>query len=494
MSDHSIDGPAYGSENRPILRIALVYMLTGFVIFLIMGILGLIMRLDHAGWWVISPNWFYRIMTLHGAGMVASLLMAALGGIIAILNRTVKLSARWLWSAYVVYSLSVPFLLYAVLIGGFSGGWTALDPLPYHGMTWSKSAGVMMYVTFLAVGVGFLIYCVHIFDAVRRKAGGVRRALAWEVIFSRKSNPQPYEPEVAELAAIATAIIGIVTVIGGVLVLAPLFAEAAGLVDHVNPLYSKNFIMLFGHSIANVTIYIAVALVYGLLPVYTKRGGHTTKFVALAWNFTIILVLTPPPHHLYQDFAQPLGLAIIGQVASWSIAPSVLLLTILGNLSYIYRSGMRWAVPSVMIALGFWGWVFGGIGGTIDSAIPANQLLHNTLWVPAHFHAYYLLGVTTFVWGYLFYLISDLSGVREKASTKIAAWLYGIAGAGFLLVFFFSGADSIPRRYAVHLPEWNLYAAIAVPFVLLTIFSLLWIIADMIRGLRGAWRNTGATK
>lgn len=491
--EHSSQIPAYGNENRAVLRVALVYMLTGFVIFLAMGLLGLVMRLDHAGWWVIPADWFYRIMTLHGAGMVASLLLAAIGGMIAALNRTVDLSVRWLWSAYVVYSLSVPFLLYAVLIGGFAGGWTALDPLPFHGLTWSKSAGVLMYLTFLSVGVGFAIYCLHVFLRLRSKAGGIGNALGWRILFSRGSTGEErYEPTVVELAGMSTAIIGLLTAVGGLLVLIPLFAEAAGLVAHVNPLYSKNLIMLFGHSIANVTIYVAVGLIYGLLPVYTKRGGHSTKPVVLAWNLTIILVLTPPPHHLYQDFSQPLGLAILGQVASWSIAPEVLLITILGSLSYIYRSGMRWAVPPILIAIGFWGWVFGGIGGTIDSAIPANNLMHNTLWVPAHFHTYYLLGVTTFIWAYLFYLVGDLSGVRERSSTKIAAWLYGVAGAGFLLMFFLSGADSVPRRYAVHLKEWHLMAEIAVPFVLLTIISLLWIISDMVRGIGGAWRSTGS--
>lgn len=495
QDEHSTIPPAFGDENRAVLRVALVYMLTGFVLFCAMGLLGLVMRLDHAGWWVISPDWFYRIMTMHGAGMVAALLMAAIGGMIAALNRTVDLSVRWLWTAYVVYSLSVPFLLYAVLIGGFAGGWTALDPLPYHGLTWSKSAGVLMYLTFLSVGVGFAIYCLHVFLQLRRKAGGIGNALGWRILFSGdSSSKERYEPTVTELAGISTAIIGLFTAIGGLMVLIPLFAEAAGLIDHIDPLYSKNFIMLFGHSIANVTIYVAVGLIYGLLPVYTKRGGHSTKLVVLAWNLTIILVLTPPPHHLYQDFSQPLGLAILGQLASWSIAPEVLLITILGSLSYIYRSGMRWAVPTVLIAIGFWGWVFGGIGGTIDAGIPANHLMHNTLWVPAHFHTYYLLGVTTFVWAYLFYLIGELSGVSERSHTKIAAWLYGIAGAGFLMMFFLSGADSVPRRYAVHLPEWHLMARIAVPFVLLTIVSLLWILSDMVRGIGRAWRSTSSAK
>lgn len=211
----------------------------------------------------------------------------------------------------------------------------------------------------------------------------------------------------------------------------------------------------------------------------------------IAWNLTILLVITSTSHHLYQDFAQPLPLEILGQVASWAVVPEVLPITIVGNLSLIYRSGMRWTVPSIMIMIGFWGWVFGGLAATMDASIAANNLTHNTLWAPAHFHTYYLLGVTTFVWAYLYHQIDDLSGIHPWASPKIAAWLYGLGEVGFVLMFFFGGGDSVPRRYAAYLPSWRIYAEIAIPFVALIALSLLWLIADMARGVRRAWRQLG---
>lgn len=481
---------AYGQEDRAVLRIALIYMLTGFVTFLAMGLLGLVMRLDHAGWYVLSRDWFYRIMTIHGTGMVAGMLQAAMGGMIAALSRSVKLRVRWLWAAYFIYSLSLGFLLYAVLIGRFAGGWTALDPLPFHGVTWDVWAGVMMYVAHFCVGIGFTIFCLHVFLTLRKAYGGVSGALAWRYLFSRgPAAPDLRVPSATELSAMAVSIVGMITGLVGTAVLVPLFAEAAGLISHVDKLYSKNFLMFFGHALANLTIYLSVGLVYALLPLYTKRGGHTSKLIVLAWNLTILLVITPTSHHLYQDFSQPLGLQILGQVASWSIVPEVLLITIIGSLSHIFRSGMRWTVPSILIVMGFWGWVFGGMAAAMDASIPLNNMLHNTLWVPGHFHTYYLLGVTTFVWAYLFYLIDDLGGIHEWATSKIAAWLYGIGGVGFVLMFFFSGADGVPRRYAIHLAGWEIYAEIAVPFVLLIALSLLWLIADMSRGLGRAWRR-----
>jgi len=495
MEDAVVSSRAYGFSDRAVIRVAMVYMLTGFVIFLSMGSLGLVMRLNHAGWYEISRDWFYRIMTIHGTGMVAGMLLAAMGGMAAALSRSVKLRVRWLWSAYFVYSLSLPFLLYAVLVGRFAGGWTTLDPLPFEGKTWDVWAGVMMYISSLCVGVGFTIYCLHLFLSFRKTHGGIGGALAWRYLFGREAADQDVRiPNPVELAAMAVSIVGLITGLVGIAILVPLLAEAAGWLPHVNPLYSKNFLMFFGHAVANLTIYLAVGLVYAMLPIFTGRGGKASRLVVLAWNLTILLVITPTSHHLYQDFSQPIGLQVLGQVASWAVVPEVLLITIVGSLFHIFRSGVKWTVPMVLIVMGFWGWVFGGMAAVIDASIPVNNLTHNTLWVPGHFHTYYLLGVTTFVWAYLFYLIGDLGGIHEWSGSRIAAWLYGLGGVGFVLMFFFSGADSIPRRYAVHLGAWHIYAAIAIPFVSLIILSLLWLIADMWRGLRPAWReiSTGA--
>jgi cytochrome c oxidase subunit 1 len=40
---------------------------------------------------------------------------------------------------------------------------------------------------------------------------------------------------------------------------------------------------------------------------------------------------------------------------------------------------------------------------------------------------------------------------------SVAFWLYGVGGSVFVLAFLSGGAVSVPRRYAVHLPEWLPY-------------------------------------
>jgi cytochrome c oxidase subunit 1 len=297
-------------------------------------------------------------------------------------------------------------------------------------------------------------------------------------------------PQPADVAGTVVAINGIVAALVGVAVLVPLLAQAAGVIGMVDALYAKNLELLFGHSLANLTIYLGAGLVYATLPLYTGRAWQTSWPVVLAWNLVIVLVLLPFSHHLYEDFVQPLPLQFLGQIASYAIVVPAFLVTIFGALSLIYRSGMRWSVPSILIALGLWGWTFGGMGAVLDSTIAVNQVMHNTVWTPAHFHTYYLLGAVAFAWAYLYYLIGDLSGTSETRFSRAAAWLYGIGGAGFVLAFFVSGAEGIPRRYAMYLPAWQIIAQAAVPFVLILAVGIAWLAVEMLRELRPAWHQT----
>jgi cytochrome c oxidase subunit 1 len=274
--------------------------------------------------------------------------------------------------------------------------------------------------------------------------------------------------------------------------LVPLFGEAAGVVGRVDLLFAKNVLFVFGHTLANLTIYLAAGLLYATLPVYAAREWKVSWPIVLAWNLVIVLVLVPVFHHLYQDFVQPLPLAIVGQAGSYAVGLPAALVTILGALALVYGSQYRWTVPSILIALGLWGWVVGGIAALLDSTIAVNQVMHNTLWVPAHFHTYYLLGAVSFGVAYMYHLLGELSGSAETGLSRAAAWLYGVGTAGFVLMFYISGANSVPRRYAVHLPEWQGYARFALPFVLLLALAFAWLTVDMGRRLGAAVRRTRA--
>ena len=157
-------------------------------------------------------------------------------------------------------------------------------------------------------------------------------------------------------------------------------------------------------------------------------------------------------HHLYMDFAQPQWLQVAGQLASYLISVPAAVVTIFSTLALVAGSKMRWQLPSVLLYLGVMGWAIGGVAAVIDSTVMVNSRFHNTLWVPAHFHTYYVMGVVLMILGTVFHVAADLSKVPESRRYWRIVKTVGVGGYGFLLMFYVAGVAGIPRRYAVY-PE-----------------------------------------
>ncbi len=471
--------------QQSVEQATLVYMLVGFAVFLLMGVLGLLMRLQHAGWIDLGPRWFYRIMTLHGSGMVAGVLLASLGGVARVIAPRIGLSPRLLWTAFVVYFLGSGLVILATLVGGFAAGWTTTYPLPVRG-DWPMSATWGFLLGYTLVAVAFLLWCLAVLVGALRTFGGFGNALAWPVLFGRKTErPVPTGPE---LAATVVAIDGIIAVGAGVVYLVPIFAEMLGLVSGFDVLFAKNMLFLFGHTLVNLNIYLAVALVYATLGAYTGRTFKMGFPVALAVNLVLILVLLPYFHHLYQDFVQPWPLHLIGQFGSYAVGVPAFFVTIIGSLGLLYGSRVRWSAPVIFILAGLWGWVVGGFAAILDGTIAINNVMHNTLWVPAHFHSYYLFGAAGFTWAYLFHTLGGVEGWVTSPAARWLGWLYAIGAGGFVLAFFLSGLQSVPRRYAEHSAAWQVLGQVAVPFVLLLGIAFLGLLILGLRAVPAAWR------
>ena len=60
-------------------RIAWLFVCTGITLFCAMGLAGLAMRLNQAEVIDLPDSWFYRLLTLHGAGMLAGALLVSTG-------------------------------------------------------------------------------------------------------------------------------------------------------------------------------------------------------------------------------------------------------------------------------------------------------------------------------------------------------------------------------------------------------------------------------
>jgi cytochrome c oxidase subunit 1 len=105
--------------------------------------------------------------------------------------------------------------------------------------------------------------------------------------------------------------------------------------------------------------------------------------------------------------------------------------------------------------------------------------MHNTLWVPGHFHFYLLLGVVAMAFGFAIWLAQGERPAESFVPTqKVAFAGYLIGGLGFVGTFLYAGKMSVPRRWAVHLPEWVARDRLASIFALVVLLAIALIVVN----------------
>lgn len=428
--------------------IALYTGITALVLALLM-VFGLLMRSSQAAVLTIPPDRFYQLLTAHGIGMVA---ISGFGGAAVMwhfLSRYVTLSRGILVANLAFFLAGVVLVLGAIFIGGFAAAWTFLFPLPAQSLgVWSSGAAATYLVGVLLVGVGFLLLFLDTARAIIGRYGSLGRALGWPQAFGRSSEDPP-PPTV--VASTVVTIINIPAIAVGAVILTMSIINALSPGFQVNALLAKNLIYFFGHVFINSAIYMTVIAVYEILPAYTSRPWKSSRPFLMAWTATMLMVLGVFPHHLFMDFANPTWVHVLGQVLSYTSGLPVLAVTAVATLGNVNRSGMRWNVASALLFLGIMGWSVGVIPAIVDGTIAINRVMHNTQWVPGHFHTYLMLGLVAMLFGFMYYL-GPARG--DTVLDRAAFWMFSVGGFAFAAVFLAAGALSVPRRWAVHLEPW----------------------------------------
>jgi cytochrome c oxidase subunit 1 len=437
------------TERTPIVKL---YLAVGIVVFAGLMLLGVVMRAAQGASLIsLDPGLFYQIMTLHGAGMVGTAGLAALAVNWYFLSGYVRLSARIFLASLILSLVAVAMIVGAVLIGKYGAGWTFLYPLPANSMgQWSTGAALIFLAGLLVLGVAFLLVYLDMGLAVVRRYGSIARALGLPMLFGLERVDPTHPPTV-----VATAMVLIVNVAGiavGAIVLVMSMLHLVYPPLAPDALLMKHLIYFFGHVFINATIYSAVIAVYEILPLYARRPWGVSRPFLAAWFAATLMVMSVYPHHLLMDFAMPAWMAVMGQVVSYTSGIPVLVVTAFGGLLLIYRSGIRWDAASSLLVLGLFGWAAGIVPAVIDGMIHVNLVMHNTLWVPGHFHFYLLLGMLPMVLGFASYLGSN----GEQGRTgRLGVSVYAVGGILLGLSFLLSGAFSVPRRFAVHEEAWQ---------------------------------------
>lgn len=426
-------------------RLAITWGISFLILFPCLILLGLLMRLGQGEMMKLLLANFYAFMTLHGLGMAGLLFSISFAAIWYLIStRYTRLNLRLGYFIFFTIILGFAGLTIGTLMGKFGAGWYMLYPLPFKDPTWFTWSIKTSIISLIVLGIAWLTGILYLLYALIKKQNGFINL--WRAPLNEKGERNDIPPivfitSISFIAAIPGFIVGII-------IMCIYLIQSFEHVLSFNAVLLNNMTFFFGHTLSTVTLYCSMGWLYTLLPEFTARSWETNKALRYSWYVSLFLLLFSYGQHLFMNFVYPLSAHHAGLWAAYLSTVPVTVITIYGVYTQLYHSKIKWGIIPLLFLLGTAGLAIGGFVAILNSYEAFNKILHNTLWVPAHFHTYTLMGIVLFVLGFLFYLFSSKNQQHTDKLAKTGFWIFLAGGYGFILMFYLGGFNSIPRSYA----------------------------------------------
>jgi len=434
--------------HRPAETLIKLNAVAAVVFLLVGGILGLGVGLTR---WpevhLLGPDTFYQVLTGHGINVLIFWIiffeMAVLHFASSTLLRCRIATPKIGMGAFVLMLLGALLNNYAVLVKGNSSVMmTSYVPMP---------ADTLFYLGLILFAVGALINC-FIF-------------LATLVIAKDEKTYEGSIPLVT-FGALTACIIAIFTIASGAVILIPTLLWNLGFISNIDAGLYRLIWWAFGHSAQQINVATQISIWYLIVAVLFGAKPLSEKVSRFAFLLYIAVLQLASAHHLLVD---P-GLSSEWKIFNTSYAMYLAVmasmihgLTVPGAIEHAQRArglgaGMYewlrkapWGNPvfsGMFLSLVGFG-VLGGITGVVMGTEQINLLIHNTLYVPGHFHATVVIGTTMTFMALTFWLVPILFR-RQLIMKKLASfqpWLFGLGMTGVSLFMMGAGTLGVPRRH-----------------------------------------------
>ncbi|HUQ96787.1 MAG TPA: cbb3-type cytochrome c oxidase subunit I [Chitinophagaceae bacterium] len=282
---------------------------------------------------------------------------------------------------------------------------------------------------------------------------------------------------------------------------------ALGWTPTINVTLARTLFWFFGHALVYFWLLPAYIMFYTMLP--KLAGGKLFSDLAGRIAAFLFLLLSVPVgvHHQFADPSITKGIKLFQGLLTFAIAiPSFItaftiaasleyagkrrgskgLLGFFGKLPYLDPSRFLFAY----LIAGLFLFIFGGLTGIVNASYQLNNVVHNTAWMPGHFHMTVAGPVFLAIIGMSTFLFSKLSGkpVFLPKVNVIIPYLWVIGILIFSTGLSWGGLIGEPRRTNLGLtylnpknplftPEWVLTTMLALAGgIIMTIAALLFFI------------------
>ncbi len=409
------------------------YLGVGMVALFIGGSMGPLQKLEHVGINVypglknVGLNTYYQGLTIHG---VLNVLVWTTFFIMGFFTFTTVYSLKRDLShpkvnlaSFIIMVIGLVMAAIPILMDLATVLFTFYPPL---------QASPFFYIGLTLVVVGSWV-------------GGWGMFLTYRVW--RKENPGVQTPLIALGTLVTMAMWQFATVGIATEMLWLIIPWSLGWVDGIDPQLARTFFWFTGHPIVYFWLLPAYVSWYGMVP--KQVGGKLFSEPLARLVFWLFLLLSIPVglHHQYLDPSVPQGWKVVHAVLTYSLfIPS--LLTAFNVIASLELGGrarggtglfgwirtLPWDNPSFTAQnLAMILFAFGGISGLTNSSYSLNLVVHNTMWVPGHFHLTVGSGVTLTFFGIAYWLVPKLAN-KPLFSNKVAIWQAWTWFAGMLLM------------------------------------------------------------
>jgi cytochrome c oxidase subunit I len=419
---------------------AVVFLLVG-------GLLGLSVALTR---WpalhILPANWFYLALTAHGINVLLCWIIffeiAVLYFASAVLLNSRLAAPRVAWVAFALMVIGAVMTNVIVLQGDSSVMFTSYPPL-------RAQPGFYLGLILFAVGALTAVGCFF-----------------GTLVIAKEEKTYQGSVPLVTFGAITAAIIAVFTLASGAIILIPTFLWSVGLVSNIDPLMYKLVWWAMGHSSQQINVSAHVAVWYAIAAMTLGAKPISEKVSRTAFLLYILFLQLASAHHL---LVEP-GLSSEWKVFNTSYA---MYLAVLGSMIHGmtvpgavetaqrergYTKGLfewlrkaPWGNPAFagffmsLVLFGF----LGGISGVVMGTEQINLLMHNTLYVPGHFHATVVAG-TTLAFMAITYLVVPLIFQKQIMFPRMAQWqpyIFAVGIAGISVFMMGAGTLGVPRRH-----------------------------------------------
>ncbi|CAA7617159.1 Cytochrome c oxidase subunit I [Candidatus Terasakiella magnetica] len=417
------------------------------VVLAVGGLFGLLVALTR---WpsvhLLPADLFYLALTAHGIDIlivwciffeVALMYFAS-----AILLGSRLAAPKMGWVAFTLMVLGAAITNWKVLEGNSSVMMTSYVPM---------QADPLFYVGLILFAVGALIACfIFLGTLVVAKA------------------EKTYEGSIplVTFGALVACIIAVYTIASGAIILIPTFLWSIGLISHIDPLMYKVVWWGMGHSSQQINVAAHIAVWYAIAAILFGAKPLSEKVSRLAYLTYVFFLQIASAHHLlvepglsssYKIFNTSYGmyLAVLGSMIHGLTVPGCIEAAQRkkgfnkGLFEWLRKA--PWGNPvfsGMFLSLIMFGFL-GGISGVTMGVEQINIMIHNTIYVPGHFHGTVAVGTTLAFMAITYFLVPALwqREIVAPGLAKLQPYLFGLGMGVFSLFMMGAGTLGVSRRH-----------------------------------------------